>query len=125
MAGTAQSVLGTFLGAFSRLDLDAMLECVAEEATAFLPTEHARTRLDGRRAIGEAFAAIITRLRAAGATSVPLDLEDLAVMEWDEAAVATFHMRSDHLSRRTFVLHCRAGHWQVVHIHASNAALAD
>lgn len=121
----AQSVLVTFLNAFSRLDLVAMLNCFDGKATAFFPAEHNLTRLEGKASIGEAFAAVIARLRASGATSLPLDVEDLLVQEWSDTAVATFHLRSAHLSRRTFVLGRQGDQWLIVHMHASNAPLGE
>jgi ketosteroid isomerase-like protein len=120
---TAESVVETFLRAFSRMDLDGMLDCLDQEATGFLPAEHERTRLDGKEAIGRAFASVLTRVRAAGATSLPLDAEDLLVQQWGETAVATFQLRAGHLSRRTLVLRRQAGRWRIVHLHASNAPL--
>ncbi len=53
MSSTPQSILATFLHAFSRLDLDAMLDCFAPEATAFFPAEHQRTRLEGSGSISQ------------------------------------------------------------------------
>jgi ketosteroid isomerase-like protein len=121
--GTALSVLATFLRAFSRLDLDAMLDCFDGEATAFMPAEHQRSRLAGKEAISRAFAAVLARLGATGATSIPLDAEDVLVQEWGDTAVVTWHLRSDHLSRRTCVLRRQASRWLIVHLHASNAPL--
>jgi ketosteroid isomerase-like protein len=123
MTGTPQLVLAAFLDAFSQLDLDAMRDCFATEATAFFPAEHEQTRLEGREAICRAFSAVVARIRAGGATTIHLDTRDVLVQEWADAAVVTFHLRGEHLSRRTLVLERRAGTWQIVHMHASNAAI--
>jgi ketosteroid isomerase-like protein len=123
--GTAQSVLGAFLRAFSRLDLDAMLDCVAPEATAFLPGEYHATRLQGKGEIGNAFARVIARLRATGATNLPFEAQELLVQEWGDTAAVTFHLRGEHLSRRTFLLRRGATGWHIVHLHASNATLEE
>ncbi len=120
-SSTAQSALANFLSAFSRLDLDAMLDYIDPEATAFFPSEHQRIRLEGRDAIGRAFAAVIAQVRAIGATIMPLDAEDLVVQQRGDIAVATFHLRGEDLSRRTFVLQRAEAQWRIVHIHASNA----
>jgi ketosteroid isomerase-like protein len=125
MTSTPHSLLADFLRAFSRLDLDAMLDCFAPDATAFFPGEHQRTRLDDRAAIRTAFAAVLSRLRAVGAVSIPLAAEDLFVQEYGDTAVATFHLRGEHLSRRTVVLHRRTEGWRIVHMHASNAPLQE
>jgi ketosteroid isomerase-like protein len=120
---TPQSALEMLLRAFARLDLDAMLACFDAQATAFLPVEHHQTRLDGREAIGTAFAAVIARVRARGATSLQLNPADLQVDEWGDTAIASFHLHSEHLSRRTFVLRRFGEQWRIVHLHASNAPL--
>jgi ketosteroid isomerase-like protein len=124
-SSTARSLLETFLGALSRLDLAAMLDCFDQEATVFLPVEHQPLRLQGTGSIGNAFAAVIARVRATGATSMPIDAEDVHVQQWGDTAVATFHLRTEHLSRRTLVLRRRADQWRIVHLHASNAPLDD
>jgi ketosteroid isomerase-like protein len=121
MSNTARSVLGAFLNAFTRLDLDTMLECFDPGATAFFPIEYRRPRLEGISSIGDTFAAVIARVRAEGATSIPLDAEDVFVQEWGDTAVATFHLRGEHPGRRTVVLRRQAARWQIVHLHASNA----
>jgi ketosteroid isomerase-like protein len=120
---TVRSVLGAFLDAFCRLDLEAMLDCVAPEATAFLPGEYQRTRLQGKEEIGKAFAVVISHVRATGATRLPLDVQELLVHEWGDAAAVTFHLRGEHLSRRTFVLRRDSAGWHIIHLHASNATL--
>jgi ketosteroid isomerase-like protein len=125
MLTTTRALLDCFLGAFSRLDLDAMLVCFAPQATAFFPVEHQRTRLDDMAAIAAAFAAVLAQLRTKRATGLPLVAENLIVQEWDDTAVATFHLRGEHLSRRTLVLQRSAGEWRIVHLHASNGSLAD
>ena len=123
--GTPQLTLEAFLLAFSRFDLDAMLDCFHADATAYFPAEHHQPRLQGIEAIGKAFAAVIERLKAAGKTSLTLDAEDVAVEEWGDAACVTFHLRGQHLSRRTLVVRRRAARWRIVHLHASNASLAE
>ena len=104
MSTTPHSLLEAFLFAFSRLDLDAMLACFAPQASAFFPVEHETTRLDDKAAIRTAFAAVLAQVRATGATSLPLAAEELVVQEWDDTAIASFHLRGEHLSRRTLVL---------------------
>jgi ketosteroid isomerase-like protein len=125
MTTTPQSLLDAFLRAFSRLDLNAIHDCFAPEATAFFPVEHQPTRLDGRDAIAKAFASVLARLRATGHTSLTIEVEVLVIHEFGETAVATFHIRGEHLSRRTVVLHRRTDGWRIVHLHASNAPLPE
>jgi ketosteroid isomerase-like protein len=115
-----QSILAAFLAAFRRLDLDAMLAYFDAEATAFFPAEHEARRVQGMTDLGAAFAAVIARTRAAGLSSLKLDTQDLTFQEWGDTAVATLHLRGEHLSRRTFVLRRFAAGWHIVHMHASN-----
>ena len=118
---SAQAVLLQFLSAFSQLRLDEMLACFADDATAFFPGEHHRERLLGRAAIREAFNRVLERVRATGATVMRLDAEAMHVQPLGEVAIITFHIRGDHLSRRTFVLQERGGQWLIAHFHGSNA----
>jgi ketosteroid isomerase-like protein len=123
MISTPQLVLASFLDALSRLDPHAIRDHFTPAATAFFPGEYRHTRLDGADAIGSAFAAVAARLRATGATSLPLDAQDVLVQEWGDTAIVTFHLRDERLCRRTLVLCRHAAVWQIVHMHASNVAL--
>lgn len=115
-----EETLAGFVAAFSRLDLDAMMDYWAAGATAFAPIEHAQERLDGRDAIRVMFAGVLTRVRATGATELPLYPEGLQTQSFGDLAIVTLHFRGAHLSRRTFVLHYTGGYWQIVHLHGSN-----
>jgi ketosteroid isomerase-like protein len=118
-------VLSTFLAAFQRLDLDVMLTCFAETASAFFPAEYRPARLVGKEEIGRAFAAVIANWRLQGKTSVPLEARDLQMQEMGDMALATFHLKGEHWGRRSFVMHRTGGEWRIVHMHASNAPLDD
>ena len=118
---SAQVVLQNFLAAFAQLRLAAMMDCFADGATAFFPIVHQRERLVGKAALHEAFAQVIARVRATGATELTLAAEDVLVQEYGAVAVVTFHMRGEHLSRRTFVLQRTDDEWRIVHFHGSNA----
>ena len=126
MAGpTPQIALQTFLHAFQRLDLDAMIDCFAPEATAFFPIEHQTAGLEGKNAIGVAFASVLARLREKGAQGAALHTENVQFLEWADTAIATLHLRGEHLGRRTFILRRQQGEWHIVHLHASNAPLNE
>ena len=120
-----QGAIDGFLRAFSELDLDAMMAYFAEDATTFLPIRHHSPRLDGREAIREAFARVLSKIRASGATRIQLDAEDIHIQDLDGAAVATFHVRDADLCRRTIVLRSSGGGWLIEHFHASNAPLPE
>jgi ketosteroid isomerase-like protein len=109
--------------AFSQLQLDEMLACFADDATAFFPVEHQRLRLSGKPAIRAAFARVLAGVRAGGAIQLRLEQEDVLVQTFGELAVITFHLAGEHLSRRTFVLRRAGDRWLIVHFHGSNAPL--
>ena len=98
-----------------------MLACFADDATAFFPVEHQRERLNGKTEIREAFARVLAKVRATGATSMRLDAEDVREQSFNDLSIFTSHLRGDHLSRRTFVLRRHGDDWQIIHFHGSNA----
>jgi ketosteroid isomerase-like protein len=117
------AAVDAFLAAFSRLDLDGMMAFFAADATMFAPIEYAREWLPAPAAIREQFAAVIAGVRAQGATTIPLHPQDTHVRVFGEVALVTFHLRGDHLSRRTLMLRRGGERWEIVHLHASNAPL--
>jgi ketosteroid isomerase-like protein len=119
------SIIQTFISAFSRLDLDGMMEFFSEDATAFFPIEHERIRLEGKRDILSAFSRVLAKVRIHGSNSLHFDLNDIKVQEFADVAVVTFHINNDNLSRRTFVLARIEGRWMITHMHASNAPHMD
>jgi len=120
-----KGALDGFLRAFSELDLDGMMAYYTEDATTFLPIRHHSPRLDGREAIREAFARVLSKIKASGATRIQLDAEDVHVQEFNGFAVATFHVRDADLCRRSLVLRSTGGRWLIEHFHASNAPLPE
>ena len=120
-----QGTLNGFLRAFSELKLDEMMAYYADDATSFFPIRHHSPRLDGKEAIREAFARVLSRVRDSGATRIRLEAEDVHVREFDGVAVVTFHIRDDDLCRRTLVLKPSRGRWLIEHMHASNAPLPE
>ena len=121
--GDIKGALDGFLGAFSELDLDGMMAYYAEDATTFLPIGHHSLRLEGREEIREAFARVLSKIKASGAKRIRLDAEDVHVQEFDGVAVATFHVRDTELCRRSLVLRSNGERWLIEHFHASNAPL--
>ena len=120
-----QGTLSRFITAFSKLDLDGMMMCFANNATAFFPIAHQATFLDGKEEIVEAFANVISKIRAKGLNGIKLDLEDVNIQRFGDAAIATFHIRDGDLSRRTLVLRRLHDDWLIQHLHASNAPLEE
>jgi ketosteroid isomerase-like protein len=117
---TPEDVLADFSRAFRHMDLDAMMDHIAEDATAFWPVQACLTRLD-KAGIREQFAATIAAVRAAGGTEVVRTQSDMQMQRFGDVAVVTFHLQDMPFGRRTFVLQWRWQRWLIVHIHGSNA----
>jgi len=117
---TPEKVIANFSGAFRRMDLDAMMAHIAEDATAFWPVAACPTRLD-KPGIRAQFAATIAAVRAAGGTEVVRTQSDMQVQHLGDVAVITFHLQDTPFGRRTFVLQWRWNRWLIVHIHGSSA----
>jgi ketosteroid isomerase-like protein len=117
---TPEEVLDDFGRAFRRMDLDTMMERIAEDATAFWPPQACLTRLD-KTGIRAQFAATIAAVRAAGGTEVVRTQSDRQTQRFGDVAVVTFHLQDVPFGRRTFVLQWRWQRWLIVHIHGSNA----
>jgi len=120
-----QGTLSRFNAAFSKLDLDGMMMCFADDSTSFFPIAHRATFLDGKDEIGDAFANVISKIHAEGLDGIKLEVEDVKVQRFGDAAIATFHIRDGDLSRRTLVLRRLHGDWLIQHLHASNAPLEE
>ena len=120
-----QGVLIRFINAFSRLDLDEMMSCYADDATAFFPIAHRTTFIDGKEEIRKAFANVIAKVHAAGLNSLKMEPEDVKIQKLGDTAIATFQVRDDDLSRRTLVLRREQEYWVIQHLHASNAPLEE
>jgi len=116
-----QGVLIRFINAFSRLALDEMMSCYADDATAFFPIAHRTTFLDGKDEIRKAFAEVISKVHAAGLNNLIMEPEDIKIQRIGDTAIATFHIRDGDLSRRTLVLRREQEYWLIQHLHASNA----
>lgn len=120
-----QGVLISFIDAFSRLDIEDMMSCYADDATAFFPIAHRTTFLDGKTEIRKAFAQVIAKVHAAGLSRLEMEPEDVKIQRLGDTAIATFHIRDGDLSRRTIVLRRLRGYWLIQHLHASNAPLEE
>ena len=122
--GDIDETLDSFIQAFNNLQLDEMLACYTEDATAFFPVAHHHARLEGREAIRGAFEKVLDRIKSSGAKEMRLHPEDILIKTFGDAAIVTFHIRDDDLSRRTLVLRKEGDDWGIEHLHASNAPLA-
>jgi len=117
---TPEETLLDFSRSFRRMDLDAMLAHIAEDATAFWPANAYLTRLD-KSGIRAQFAATIAGVRTMGGSEVVRTQSDMQTQQFGDVAVVTFHLHDEPFGRRTFVLNWRWNRWLVVHIHGSSA----
>jgi ketosteroid isomerase-like protein len=122
--GDIEETLDRFIQAFNNLRLGEMVACYTDDATAFFPVAHHHARLEGREAIRGAFERVLGRIKSSGAKGMSLDPEDTLIKTFGDAAIVTFHIRDDDLSRRTLVLRKEGDDWGIEHLHASNAPLA-
>ena len=120
-----QSILIKFIDGFSKLDLDKTISCFSDDATSFFPIAHHSTFLDGKDEIREAFANVISKIRAAGLNNIRLEPEDVKIQRLGDVALVTFHIRDRDLSRRTLILRRTGEGWIIQHLHASNAPLEE
>jgi len=119
-----QAMLFRFLQAFSRLQLDEMMEFFVDDATAFFPIKHQYFLQVGKEAISDSFASVIARIRSSGATRIRLDPHEVRVKVFDDIAVVTFYICDEELNRRTLVLRRVEAGWHIEHLHGSNAPLS-
>jgi ketosteroid isomerase-like protein len=117
-----QATLQTFLDAFSKLDLETMISCFADDSTAFFPSEHQIERLVGKTSIKNAFNDVITKVKRSGAGNLKLETKDVIAQRFGEVAILTFQIFDTQTSRRTLVMKRGLEGWQVIHMHASNAS---
>ena len=119
LRGPEQTVT-EFMAAFNRLDLEAVGNLLADDATAFLPMPDARAKITGKASIIAALGPLFERQRPHGPlrlTAKELTIQPLSI----DGAVATFDVgTADVSSRRTLVLVRRGGAWRIAHLHASN-----
>jgi len=117
-----KATLKAFLDAFSKLALEAMIDCFTDDSTAFFPSEHQIERLEGKTSIKNAFANVIAKVKRSGAENLKLETEDVITQRFGDITLVTFQIFDTQTSRRTLVM--KRGHegWQVIHMHASNAS---
>jgi len=125
-------LLTAFLQAFENGDLSLMESSFADDAVTFpraIMSEETTGPINSDnymrvRGLDPNMRALIETLQNADTSGPPymnLDPEDFELKMFNDAALATFHLKNGAaLSRRTFVLARRADSWKIVHLHASN-----
>jgi|SRR5215471_5582971 len=128
---SATDVATSLVNAIVTSNLDGVMAVFADDATAFMPTANAATRLTGKAEIRRAFAALMQNAPAS-ATPRAVSPRDVAVQSFGDVAIVTFHLNSAQpvgpgqraVGRRTLILHRSGSVWSVVHLHASTMATA-
>jgi ketosteroid isomerase-like protein len=128
---SATDVAVSLVNAIVTSNLDGVMAVFADDATAFMPTASAATRLTGKPEIRQAFAALFQNASASAAPR-RVSPRDLAVQSFGDVAIVTFHLDSPQpvgsdqraVGRRTLILRRAGGVWSVVHLHASTLVTA-
>jgi ketosteroid isomerase-like protein len=119
-----------FLRAFENLDMQQFIACFADNATVFFPMPEPPGRVDGKLAIQQRFEQVFASIRSTTKSGPPfhhLAPENIAIQIMPgQTAVVSFHLRnSERIARRTLVLVKTNGQWLILHLHASNDAIAS
>ena len=123
-----RETLSKFVQVFDNLDWEQFRGFFADDATVFYPRD-VPTRATGRQEIEAQFKRVFEQIRGNRTKPPYMDIQpkDLEIQLFGEVAVATFHLddRAGVLNRRTIVLRKETAGWRIVHIHASEVALAQ
>jgi ketosteroid isomerase-like protein len=122
-----EATLRAFIQTFDNLDWERFRSFFADDATVFYPRGMAR-RAHGRAEIEDNFQQVFTEIRGNRKQPPYMDLQphDLHIQRFGDIAIATFHLddRPGMVNRRTIVLHRVGDAWKIVHLHASEVAVA-
>jgi ketosteroid isomerase-like protein len=120
--------LSQFIMAFDNLDWEKFRVSFTDNATVFYPRGMAK-RANGRAEVEEYFKRVFDEIRAGRAKGPYMDLQprELQIQVLGNVAIVTFHLddRKGFINRRTLVLRKTAGAWKIVHLHASEVAVAS
>ena len=125
-----KQTLAAFLTSFENLDWPNFRTFFVPDATMFHPAAPNEKRIDSPQEFEKAWLGVFARIRKnSGRNSAPfmsLQPQDLKIQIVSPGvAVVSFHLSEAHvLSRRTIVFRHGADGWKIVHIHASNLAIA-
>lgn len=122
-----RQTLADFIQAFDNLDWDKFRGFFLDEATVFYPRA-VPDRANGRAEIERNFRGVFEQIRAGRIQGPYMDIQprELAIQMAGEVAIATFHLddRPGFVNRRTIVLKKTAAGWKILHLHASEVAIA-
>ncbi len=124
------AALMQFLRAFEDLDWERFRASFTDDASVFFPTPSPAQRFVGRVAVEAQFQRVFDAIRRAAPAGPPYQqlppVNLQLVMLGPASALATFELHnSKRLARRTVVFRKEGGHWRIVHLHASNVAVAS
>jgi len=124
-AASPEETAKTLVHAIETNDVELLLGVFDDGATVFMPGAP-QARLSGKTEIRQAFESLFKNGRRGTITP-----RDMANQSLGDTAIVTFHIelaaqpgRPVSLARRTLVLHRTGRRWLVVHLHASNLAVA-
>lgn len=126
-----RDTLSVFLKAFGNLDWPAFRACFAPDPTMFHPAAPNALRIDTPEQFERAWAGVFERIRRFSkretAPYMTLEPKDLRIeLLAPNVALVTFHiLGNSEIDRRTIVFKRYGNDWKIVHIHASNLAVAQ
>ena len=122
-----RDTLAKFVRAFDNLDWDGFRAFFDDDATVFYPRAFPE-RANGRDEFEKTFKTVFQQIRAGRSTGPYMDLQprDLKIQLFGDVAIATFHLddRAGFINRRSIILHKAGLTWKIVHLHASEVAIA-
>lgn len=122
-----RDTLAKFVRAFDDLDWETFRLSFSDDATVFYPRAFP-ARASGREAFEKTFRLVFEQIRGNKTKAPYMDIQpkDMEVQVYGDVAIATFHLddRAGFLNRRTIVLNRRKDGWKIVHLHASEVAVA-
>lgn len=126
-----EQTLSKFITALNNLDMNALRDLFAEDATGFGRNADRARRASGRAGVTAGFQQLADdaqRLKWTGPPYQHVEPKDLQIQMLKDAAVVTFHLENEgsrKLGRRTLVLAKRGGAWKIIHLHASEIDLPN
>ena len=123
-----REALANFVVAFDNLNWETFRLAFADDATVFYPRAFPE-RANGRAEFEKTFKVVFDQIRGNKEKPPYMDIQpkDMRIQTFGTVAIATFHLddRAGFLNRRTIVLKKTDHGWKIVHLHASEVAVAQ
>jgi ketosteroid isomerase-like protein len=122
-----RDTLAKFIRAFDDLDWERFRLAFDDNATVFYPRAVPQ-RANGRAEFEKQFKTVFQQIRGDKQAPPYMDIQprEMRLQLFGDVAIATFHLddRAGFVNRRTIVLNKTQKGWKIVHLHASEVAVA-